>query len=133
MNMEWNVFYQDFNSRGIQTYNVFRHGGFKNDVDKYLKEYDEKEVFAEKVKRSLMYYFWSKAEWEVIVTSWPPYIDMKELDRINNERKKTVEEYNREPYRLHVNLDMDKKIDVYDQVMNNWQIFIDYIWSYKDE
>lgn len=131
--MEWNVFYHDLNGNGIKTYNVFYHSGFKNDVEKYLKEYDEKEVFEEKVKRSLMYYFWSKAEWEVIVTSWPPYIDMKELDRINNERKKTVEEYNREPYRLYVNLDMGEKIDVYSQVMNNWQIFIDYIWSYKDE
>lgn len=131
--MEWNVFYHDFNGNGIKTYNVFYHSGFKNDVEKYLKEHDEKEVFEEKVRRSLMYYFWSKAEWEVIVTSWPPYIDVKELDRINNERKKTVEEYNREPYHLYVNLDMGEKIDVYDQVMNNWQIFIDYIWSYKDE
>jgi hypothetical protein len=48
-----------------------------------------------------MYYFWSKAEWEIIISSWP--------NRDNDELK----------------------IDVFDQVMLNWEAFVDYCWSNK--
>lgn len=49
-------------------------------------------------------YYWSKCEWEIILSHWPPRKNAQEL-----------------------------KIDVYDQVMLNWPIFCDYIWANKDE
>ena len=51
-----------------------------------------------------MYYFWSKCEYEIIVTCNP------EWDRFKKE-----------------------KIDVYDQLQLNWNKFVDYIWENKNE
>ena len=97
----WNVFVDDFNGRKIQVYNIFHHGGFYADVKKYAKKYkDDREKFEEEIKRSLKYYYWSKCEWEIILSGWPKKDDFHE-----------------------------EKVDVYDQVMLNWEIFINYLWE----
>lgn len=131
MKLEWNVYTHDFNSREIKTFNIFNHGRFLEDVKKDLKKYETKEEFTERLRGHLFYYYGSKCEWEVVVTSWVPHITMSELDRINTEREETLKKYNREPYRLYVNPDVGKKIDVYGQVRLNWDIFVDYVWSHK--
>lgn len=100
--MEWNVFYHNWNSRKIDTYNVFHHAGFLKDVEKYLKKCESREAFAEELRRSLLYYFLSRCEWEVLICPW---IDSSK--------------------------DKPKKVDVYQQVMLNWDKFLDYVWSYK--
>lgn len=101
----WNVIYGNFNSREIETFNVFRHYGFAASCQKNAKKHnDNKEAFAEQLRCDLMYYFWSKCEYEVIVSHWPS----KEDDR-------------------------DRKIDIYDQVMLNWDIFLDYTWEHRKE
>ena len=103
--LEWNVYYGNFNSREIETYNVFRHYGFVEQCRKELRKYkDDREGFLKEVRGWLMYFFWSKCEWEVIIQQWP-----------NNER-------------FH-----DKKIDVYDQVIMNWDKFADYLWENRKE
>lgn len=129
--LKWYVYCHDFNGRKIKSFNVFAHGRFREDVEKDLKKYKNKEEFAERLRRNLSYYFWSKAEWEVVITSWVPHITMSELDRLNAEREKNIKEYNREPYSLYVNPDVGEKIDVYDQVMNNWDVFLDIVWNSK--
>lgn len=127
----WNAYYRDFNGKKIKTFNIFSHDRFREDVDEYFKKYKNKEEFAEHLRRSLFYYYGSKAEWEVVITSWVPHITIDELNRLNTEREKALKEYNREPYSLYVNPDVGKKIDVYEQVMNNWDIFLDYVWNSK--
>ena len=87
----------------METFNVFNHRSFVLDVDKDLRRSQTKEEFAEKLRRSLMYYFWSKCEWEIIVSPW-----------------------------VGGRGDEGIKIDVYWQVMNNWDIFLDYIWNIKN-
>ena len=72
------------------------------DIEKELNSCETKEQFAERLKANLMYYFWSKAEWEVVISAW-------------------------------VGGDALKKIDVYTQVMNNFDVFLDYVWSFKDK
>ena len=79
-----------------------------------------------------MYYYWAKCEWEVVITSWPPHINMDELDRINKQRKSEFAKYDREPYCLCINTDVRKKIDVYSQVMLNFDIFVDYVWGHRE-
>ena len=131
MKLEWNVYDNDFNKKEIRVYNIFNHGRFLEDVKKDLKKCEIKEEFAEKLRRHLFYYFGCKCEYEVVITSWPPYIPMSELDRMCTEREKTLKQYNREPYRLYVNLDVGEKVDIYSQVRLNWEVFVDYIWSHK--
>ena len=131
MKLEWNVYTEDINSRKIKVFNIFDHGRFLEDVKKALKKFDNKEEFAEEVKKSLGYYYWSKCEWEVVITSWPPHIAMSELDRLNTECEEHIKKYDREPYRLCYNPDVGEKIDVYEQIQLNWNHFIDYVWSHK--
>lgn len=98
----WNVIHHDLNRQRIGTFNVFNHGGFIADVEKELKRSSTKEEFAEPLRRSLSYYYRSKTEWEVIITPWCGGRDTKDI-----------------------------KIDVYWQIMNNWEIFLEYVWSAK--
>ena len=131
--MVWNVYREDFNRGDIIKYNIFDHGGFAQDVNKLLKEDITKDEFAEQLKRSLMYWFWGKTEYEVVISSWPVYMDKAELDRLNTE----YEEYNNKlghyPYKINVAPEVGKKIDIYSQVMMNWEQFIEYVWSNKNK
>lgn len=49
-----------------------------------------------------MYYFWSKCEYEIILSPWAGQAD-------------------------------DIKIDIYNQIMMNFDRFVDYCWSFKSE
>jgi len=99
--MHWNVIICDFNGRRITEYDVFDHSRFAEDVRKAYKNHrGDFAAFADEVRRSLAYFFWSKCEWEVIVSAWPP------SDRVP-----------------------ERKVDVYEQVMLNWDAFAAYAWT----
>ena len=131
LKLEYYVYYYNFNSHSIKKFNIFNHGRFLEDVKKDLRECETKKEFAEELYKDLIYYFWSKAEWEVVITPCIPRISISELNRLNEEREKTLKKYNREPYSLYVNPDIGEKIDIYNQVMLNWNLFVDYVWSHK--
>lgn len=105
MNLEYNVFVEDFNGKTFVPYNVFGHTAFVKDIKKnFKKNADNEKEFEEDLRMSAQYYFWSKCEWEIIVSSWPP------SDRIP-----------------------EVKVDVYDQLRMNWHIFVEYVRSHKKE
>lgn len=96
----WNVFRYDFNKREVVTYNIFNHASFVDDINKMKKNKVNTIDFKDRLKQVLMYYFWAKCEYEVIVSAFPP-----------NENSK------------------DEKVDIYNQVMLNFDIFCDYVYS----
>lgn len=101
--LSWMVFCEDVNARRIEPYNIFRHTGFKKECVKAAQTFDkDKDGFSKEIMRWLKYYFWSKCEWEIVLSSWP--VD----DRTPKE-----------------------KIDVCDQVLLNFDAFVDYIWERK--
>lgn len=101
--LEWNVIYYSINERKIKTLNVFHHCRFKEDVDKLLHKTNlSKEEFAGALLGLVMYYFWAKAEWEVLIRAW-----------------------------CGGNGDEEIKIDVATQLKWNWDKFVDYVWTYK--
>lgn len=103
--LEWYVYVGNFNSRRIEPYNIFCHWRFYEECQYALKKYGKvKEAFLEEVRGWLMYYFWSKCEWEIILNHWPPRNDKEAI-----------------------------KIDVYDQVRLNWDKFAEYLWENKSE
>lgn len=102
INIEWYVYYHDSNKQKIIKWNIFNHSSFKNEVDVLLKEKIDKDDFSEKLKREVMYYFWSKCKYEIILSPWTGRAD-------------------------------DIKIDVYDQIMMNFDRFVDYCWLFKSE
>lgn len=98
--MEWYVYYHDFNARKIIQWNIFKHGTFKAEVENLLKEKLTRTEFDALLERKLMYYFWAKCEYEVVLTPWVDNAD-------------------------------GVKIDVYEQVMMNFNRFVDYLWQQK--
>lgn len=109
--MEWNVLIGDFNSGEIESYNVFRHSGFVRDVAQTLRKFSastpwDAEGLENELNRILRYYFWSKCEWEIVVSHWPPCPKNKKL--------------------------RSEKVDVYSQVMLNWDVFYQYLLQHRD-
>lgn len=102
LNLKWNVFYHDINRQKITTFNIFDHWKFAEDVQKSLKKFKDRDEFAEQLRRDLFYYFWAKSEYEILISAWCGCRDSKEL-----------------------------KVDIYTQVMNNFNIFCDYVWNSK--
>lgn len=131
--MEWNVFRYNINKRNIERFNIFDHGGFRRDVEEDLKNTKYKDDFAGILRGHLFYYFGSKCEYEVIISSFPNFITTEELDRLNKERDSYKKRYGRDIGCLNVDTEIEAKIDIRDQVMNNFNIFLDYVWSNKEK
>lgn len=105
-NLTWNVYVYNFNKRCIETRNILGNGSviIRDVLEKAKSEYKENvpnyDKFKEEVRNIVMYYYWAKCEWEVIISAWPP----------NENAKK-------------------EKVDVYSQVMLNFDIFYNYIYT----
>lgn len=142
--ISWKVFNEDINKRKIVEYDVFTHYNFLKGLSKVFKDIDKLEKteesqkkieaeFNERVRRECLYYFWGKCEWEVVLTSWPPYITVEEIDRLNKEVEDHVKNWESPARVVSPNLDIDMKIDVYDQLQLNWNIFLQYVKDHKKE
>ena len=101
--MEYKVLYEDSNAKSIEWLNVFNHSRFCSQLMDLLGKNKTQGDFKTELRDICSYNFWSKCEYEVIVSCWPPY-----------------ERGARE------------KIDIYDQLMANFTLFADYIWQHKD-
>lgn len=103
MKLEWYVYFADINSLHIIKYNIFKHYSFYESLKSHIKNFKNKEDFSEWLRKNTMYYFWSKCEYEIILTCFP------EWDRFKKE-----------------------KIDIYNQLQLNWDKFVNYIWENKN-
>ena len=106
--LKWFVYRYNVNSKEIELVDIFKHGGFRRDFVEAARKYKDETIhnklkFAEEVRRSLQYYFWSRCEWEVLIYPWP----------------------------CHPDSDRPLKIDVYKQVLNNWDAFVEYVWPQR--
>ena len=148
----WNVYMSDFNKREIKVVNIFDHGSFYGECVRAKKKFkDDKEGFAKEVKGWLHYFFWAKCEYEIILDHWPDgeWGDLRKRMKVSE----LIEMYKQaglkyESWRINENV-MDRevtvkvfpewnkfyeeKIDICQQVMNNWDIFIDYLWDHRSE
>ena len=126
--LEWIVIIEDWNARQMVPYNIFDHISFVEKVQEAFKESKNKVEFEERLRHILLYYYWSKSEWEFIATSWPPYVDGEEIDRLDKEKQERIDKYGNF-YRTDARLDIAKKLDVYTQVRMNWNPFVNYVWK----
>lgn len=101
MDLKWMVFMRDMNSNEIVEFNIFKHSRFLNDTKKAIEEAATKEELAEKMKRVLQYYYWSKCEFEIRIMEPFP-------------RDESV----------------GRKVDICEQVIKlNYDVFINYLWE----
>ena len=78
--IEWYVYHHDSNAQKIIKWNVFTHRIFKEEVTELLKRNLPKDEFAEELKNKLLYSFWSRCEYEIILSSWVGYADNLKID-----------------------------------------------------
>lgn len=103
--MKWNVFWYNYNHKRIEIINIFSLSStFRKDIDELMKEKCSKKDFEERLVKILMYSFWCKSEFEITVGAWVAPNDT----------------------------DTNKRVDIYDQVMLNFDKFLDYVWSQKE-
>ena len=119
------------NNHEIKEYNIFNHPYLKEKLYEFAYKYKKDqnlEQFISDFDSILKYCFWSKCEWETILTSWPPHIELNEFDRIREEIVNHDKEWGyKQLYGCNVNLSVAEKIDVYDQIRLHWDLFIDYV------
>ena len=101
--MEWNVYYYDINRNKIRPFNIFNHSNFKNEVIDLIGKIKDYDEFSKEIKKVLFYYFGFKAEYEVVIAPWCGGSDKDGI-----------------------------KVDIYSQVMLNWDKFLDYVWNYRN-
>ena len=144
----WNVYCGDFNGGEIKVYNLFNHWAFYNACVKAKKKFKEDYAgFEKEIRSNLMYYFWSKCEWEIILDHWPSgeFYDMRSETTVGELTDKGIVRLGERSWQPKPEVEVSVrvfpknnrfkqlKIDVYQQVMNNWDIFINYLWENRKE
>ena len=105
--IHWYVYEEDVNARTIEVVDLLSHPYMKRELPAILEQCNgSKDEFAKLIRTALMYQYWARCEYEIILTGWPPP----------------------NPTRFK-----DLKIDIFDQVSMNWDAFIDYIWTHREE
>lgn len=102
---EWYVYVSDFNKREIKTFNVFHSYNFLRGCKECFKKYklpQQRDELVNEIRSCASYSFWSKCEYETVITDI----------------------FGRDGFQ-------DKKIDVYQQLMLNWEPFIEYTIKHK--
>lgn len=97
--LKWNTIL--YNNGKLEYFNIFRNILFREAIEEIFRISEQsREVIEDQVKRKAQWQFWSRCEYEVIISEWPP-----------NPK------------------DNDYKLDVFEQLEANWERFIDYIYD----
>ena len=67
MNLEWNVWCNELNTNKIKPFNIFNHCSFNKAVTDIFSKRLHMDEFEEMIDKEAMYYFWCKAEYEVMI------------------------------------------------------------------
>lgn len=126
------------NKQTIEYYDVLK---YREDYIKTIKKKcATKEEFSEVLRREMMWSYWSKCEYELIIEIdengriWlSPWVGCREPDKVKvdvTDRKDYdwndfAKEYIDKRY------GNKQKIDVWDQLEYVWDSFVDYTWNYR--
>lgn len=134
--LSWLVTYYDCNADKIKDYNILKYR--EDFIKKLKKKCNTKEEFAEKMRREMMWQYWSRCEYELIIEITEderillkPWVGCREPEKVR------IDVTNREDFdwkgfaEAHIGKQIYKneaKIDVFDQLKYKWDEFIDYCW-----
>ena len=140
--MKWTVFNYSINRQAIVLFNLFEHSSFLAYVKKAKKKSKgSRDVFAEKVKSELRYYFWSKSEYELIIeiaddghVFLMPWCGCKEPEEAKIEVAFDLGIDWLAFAKEHIGKSREgksAKIDVFDQAMVRFDEIVDDLWTEK--
>ena len=132
------VKYYNCNANKIEDYDVLKRREFE--IKKFKKKCADKEDFANELRREFMWRFWSKAEWELVVTKTTdgrvilsPWCGCPDHDDcsidVTNDKSFDWSDFSDE----HIKRQSFKnkaKIDVYDKIMygDRFDKIVDELW-----
>ena len=99
---EWYVYVEDYNAKTIKKFNVFHSVNFLKGCKETFKKFKDVELIEKEIKNWAKYSFWSKYEYEIVLSAFPYAVNFKNV-----------------------------KIDVYDQLEMNWDSFFRYVMDHK--
>lgn len=151
----WNVYYKGWSDPRVHTVNVFTFGQFdsifkslKKILRKLRKETKDlsgreadrareriRKALSDELHGDLVYYFWSKCEYEIIMSEWPEHYD---CDRAG---EKAAEFASQDPewYKDHDKVSRvlyaadtghDVKVDIFSQIDANYEHFLRVVFEY---
>ena len=137
--LSWNVKYFNSNAQRIETYDILK---YREDYIKRLKkESKTKEAFAHDLKSEMMYRFWSRAEWELIIEIdddnriWLiPWVGCSDPDKVKIDVTDDTSFEWRNFAEQHIKKQIYKnraKVDIYNQLEYKWNEFVTYCWEYQ--
>lgn len=134
--LSWKVKNYFINDNRLWDYDVLEYR--EDQIKKFKKQCATKEEFAEKMRREMVWMFWSRCEYEVIIEIdddnhiWlKPWVGCRNPDEVKIDvtddekfdwRGFAERHINRQIYRN------EAKIDIWDQLEYRWDEFIDYCW-----
>lgn len=132
----WLVKNFDCNRQVIEDYDILKYR--ENEIKKLKKKCATKEEFAEELRREYMYHYWSRAQYELIIERtedgriWLlPWCGCREPEKV----KIDVTDDNTFDWQgfaeEHISKQIfsnEAKIDVYAQLVWQWDSFVDYCW-----
>ena len=133
----WLVTEFDCNRQEIRYYDILKYR--EDEIKKMKKKHKMKEEFEDALRREMMYRFWSKAEWELIIERTEDgNIWLIPWCGCRDEQKSKICVTDREDYdwkgfadkHIDTRYGNEEKIDVYDQLQYVWNDFVDYVWNY---
>jgi hypothetical protein len=137
----WPTLIHDFNAKTVRTHDVLAYR--EDQVKKFKKKYTTKEEFAKALDKDLMWQYWSRSEYEMILyiedesVYLEPWcgdfkdgrIDITDGDTLNWPvfAREMLEQAwtDKETGRKYV------KFDVYDQLKFKFDELIDFVWNYR--
>ena len=119
--LSYKVYFEDFNTREIVHYDIFSGDYWYNKAKDLKTAHPDFTEWRKAFQSELMSRYWCRSEYEIVLTSWPPYVERAELERLRSE--------DLPKYRANIDLSVEEKIDIYDQIMLNADIFFNYVWN----
>lgn len=126
--LSWKVIMEDPNQQKIIYYDLFK-GNHWITVARELKlQYPIFQAWSDAFRQKLMSQYWSRCEYEVVVTSWPPYINVEDIKKLQDEVEEKEKKWGNKPLRVNITPTVAKKIDIFEQLDANWAVFSQYVW-----
>lgn len=136
----WTVKVFNYNCQLIENFDVLKYR--EDEIKKLKKKYkDNKEEFGKTLRVRLMSQYWSRSEWEIIITQTEdghivlsPWCGARDVDAASIDVTDDTGFDWKGFAELHISKQVFKdraKIDVYDQIEYRWDNFLDFVWNYR--
>ena len=138
----WNTLIHDWNAQDVRVYNVLSHR--EDFIKKLKKKCTTKEEFIELFDRDLLWNFWSRSEYEMILYVENDRVYLEPWCGTFKEGRIDITDDNTLDWPVFAQKMLDErawhdkennrgyvKFDVYDQLKFKFDELIDFVWNYK--